>query len=69
MSALTLAAKTFKKKFSFSFYSTSEIYGSLANVDEMLSCDSKCKFDFSNKRHLYAYGKWKAEQQCQCLFD
>lgn len=59
--AVKLASKTYKKAYNVTYYSTSEIYGSLNSIDSMISSKSTYNFIKNHDRYLYSYVKYQAE--------
>lgn len=54
------------KHFSITFYSTSECFGSLDSIDDVITDKSMYKFNLENPRYLYSYNKYLIENK---LFD
>lgn len=51
------------RQMSITFYSTSECFGSLDSIDEVITNDSKYTFNLENLRYLYAFNKYKTEDK------
>lgn len=54
------------KQLSITYYSTSECFGSLNSIDEIILDKSMYRFNLENPRYLYAYNKYQIEKK---LFD
>ena len=59
--AIKAASKLYQKSYNVTYYSTSEVYGSLKNKDEVITEHTPYSFIQNNDRYLYSYVKHQAE--------
>lgn len=60
LDAIVAASKLYKKPYDVTYYSTSEVYGSLENKYDVIT--ERAPYNFiENSRYLYSYVKYKAE--------
>lgn len=61
LDAIKTAAKHYKQAYNVTYYSTSEVYGSLQNKDDVITEHTPYSFIQNNNRYLYSYVKHQAE--------
>lgn len=59
--AIVFASKKYSKSYNVTYYSTSEIYGSLNSINDVITENTSYDFIKSHDRYLYSYVKWQAE--------
>ena len=60
--AIQSASKKYNKSYNVTYYSTSEVYGSLANKNNVISEQTPYNFISGHDRYLYSYVKYQAEK-------
>ena len=58
---IVFASKKFSKSYNVTYYSTSETYGSLDSIDDIITENTPYNFIKGHDRYLYSYVKWQAE--------
>lgn len=58
---IVFASKKFSKSYNVTYYSTSETYGSLDSIDDIISENTPYDFIKGHNRYLYSYVKYQAE--------
>lgn len=58
---IVFASKKFSKSYNVTYYSTSETYGSLDSIDDIITENTPYDFIKGHDRYLYSYVKWQAE--------
>ena len=61
LDAVKAASLLYKKAYNVTYYSTSEVYGSLPSKDAVITECTPYSFIQNNDRYLYSYVKHKAE--------
>ena len=59
--AIVFASKKYSKSYNVTYYSTSETYGSLDSIDDIITENTPYDFIKGHDRYLYSYVKWQAE--------
>ena len=58
---IVFASKKFSKSYNVTYYSTSETYGSLDSIDDIITENTPYDFIKGHNRYLYSYVKYQAE--------
>lgn len=67
--SVEIASAAYNKKFAFTYYSTSEVFGSLSSKDDFIQEDTEYKIDCTKERHLYALVKLEAEKRLEKMLS
>lgn len=59
--AIVFASKKYSKSYNVTYYSTSETYGSLNSINDVISENTPYDFIKGHDRYLYSYVKYQAE--------
>lgn len=59
--AIVFASKKYSNSYNVTYYSTSETYGSLNSIDDIITENTPYDFIKGHDRYLYSYVKWQAE--------
>ena len=59
--AIVFASKKYSKGYNVTYYSTSETYGSLNSINNVITENTPYDFIKGHDRYLYSYVKWQAE--------
>jgi nucleoside-diphosphate-sugar epimerase len=59
--AIIFASKKYSKSYNVTYYSTSETYGSLNSINDVITENTPYDFIKGHDRYLYSYVKWQAE--------
>ena len=59
--AIVFASKKYSKSYNVTYYSTSETYGSLDSIDDIITENTPYDFIKGHNRYLYSYVKYQAE--------
>lgn len=59
--AIVFSSKKYSKSYNVTYYSTSETYGSLNSINDVITENTPYDFIKGHDRYLYSYVKWQAE--------
>ena len=61
LAALKAASKKYSKKYNVTYFSSSELYGSMKSENDLISDTTEYNFNIPTDRQLYAKMKYEAE--------
>lgn len=61
LAALKAASKKYSKKYNMTYFSSSELYGSMKSENDLISDTTEYNFNIPTDRQLYAKMKYEAE--------
>ena len=63
LAALKVASRRYHKKYNVTYFSSSEVYGSMKSENDLISDTTEYNFNIPTDRQLYAKAKYEAETE------